>query len=375
MFAKRYQAGLRRYLQNIPSATLKTAMGLGQQAVALGLDTLDLAMIHEQALLAQMQPVDTPEVRDQILKRAGIYFAEAILPLEETHRAAQEANAHLNQLNQTLQQRTHDLAASNRQLKKEVARREVVEATLRHSKQNSGRLLTQSKRLQEELRHLSRRVLLVQEEERKRISRELHDVIAQMLTGINVRLANLKIEATENTQGICRKISRTQQLVEKSVNDVHRFAGELRPAVLDDLGLIPALQSFLKKFTKETGLRVSLKFFDGVEQLSNSKRTALYRVAQEALSNVAQHAKASRVTICFERLPNAVCMKIKDNGKTLKTERIRHTRKDQHLGLLGMRERVEMVGGTFTFDSPSGKGTTIQAHIPLTNGTKERIHP
>ncbi|MDD4736791.1 MAG: histidine kinase, partial [Kiritimatiellae bacterium] len=312
MFAQRYQEGLRQYLQSKPSATLKTALDLGHQAVALGLDTLDLAMIHEQALLAQMQPVDTPAVRDRILKRAGNYFAEAILPLEETHRAAQEANAHLNQLNQALQQRTHDLATSNRQLKKEVARREVVEATLRRSKQKSGRLLEQSKQLQEELRLLSRRILLVQEEERKRISRELHDVIAQMLTGINVRLANLKIEATENTRGICRKISHTQQLVEKSVDDVHRFAGELRPALLDDLGLIPALQSFLKKFAKETGLKVSLKSFSGLEKLSNAKRTALYRVAQEALSNVARHAQASRVSICFERLPKGVCMKIKD---------------------------------------------------------------
>lgn len=375
MYAQRYQAGLCQYLQNKPSATLNIALDLGHQAVALGLDTLDLAMIHEQALLAQMKPVDTPAVRDRILKRAGIYFAEAILPLEETHRAAQEANAHLNQLNQTLQQRTQDLAASNRELKKEVARRQVVEATLRRSKQKSGRLLEQSKQLQEELRLLSRRILLVQEEERKRISRELHDVIAQMLTGINVRLATLKTEATENTRGICRKISRTQQLVEKSVDDVHRFAGELRPAVLDDLGLIPALESFLKKFTKETGLSVSLKSFSGLEKLSNAKCTVLYRVAQEALSNVARHAKASRVVVSFERLPNVVCMKIKDNGKSVKTEQMWPTRKGRHLGLLGMRERVEMVGGKFSIESPPGKGTTIQALIPFANGKKESFCP
>jgi signal transduction histidine kinase len=372
MFAQRYQAGLCQYLQKKPATTLKSALALGHQAVALGLDTLNLAMIHEQALLAQMQPTDTPAARDRMLKRAGAYFAEAILPLEETHRAAREANEHLNNLNQTLQQRSRDLAASNQQLEKEVARRKVVEATLRQSEKKSSRLLEQSRHLQEELRLLSRRVLSVQEEERKRISRELHDIIAQMLTGINVQLATLKIEVTKNTNGICKKISRTQQLVEKSANDIHRFAGELRPAVLDDLGLIPALQLFLKKFTKETGLRVNLKTFDGLEELNNTERTVLYRVAQEALSNVARHAQASRVSIRFERLPDAVCMKIKDNGKTVKTERMWDTRKGQHLGLLGMRERVEMVGGIFTVASPAGKGTTIQAQIPFTNGTKAR---
>ena len=107
--------------------------------------------------------------------------------------------------------------------------------------------------MQEQLRLLSRQLLSAQEEERKRISRELHDVIAQTLTGINVRLATLKKEATLNTKGLERNIARTQRLVEKSVDIVHRFARELRPTVLDDLGLIPALHSFMKNFTRRDG--------------------------------------------------------------------------------------------------------------------------
>ncbi len=174
-----------------------------------------------------------------------------------------------------------------------------VEDALRKSEQHYSRLLEQSRHMQEQLRLLSRQLLSAQEEERKKISRELHDEIAQTLTGINVRLATLKKEAAINTKGLEQKITRTQQLVEKSVDIVHRFARELRPTVLDDLGLIPALHSFMKNFTRRTGIRVSLTAFAAVEQLNSDKRTVLYRVAQEALTNVARHAQASRVEVSF----------------------------------------------------------------------------
>ena len=159
------------------------------------------------------------------------------------------------------QRRMEALAAANRELKQEIVRRKAVEEALKKSEQHSSQLLEQSRHLQEQLRHLSRQILPAQEEERKRISRELHDEIAQILTGINVRLAALKMEATVNTKGLKRKIARTQRLVEKSVDIVHRFARELRPAVLDDLGLIPALHSFMKDFAKRTGIRIHFTSF------------------------------------------------------------------------------------------------------------------
>ena len=264
------------------------------------------------------------------------------------------------------QRRADATEASNEELRQEIARRKVIEESLRKSEQHQSQMLDQSRLMQEQLRNLSRQVLQAQEEERKRISRELHDVIAQTLTGINLRLATLQKNAGRNPKVFDRHLARTQLLIEKSVNIVHEFARELRPAVLDDLGLIPALHSFMKNFTAQTGVHVHLKAFAEVEQLATSQRTVLFRVAQEALTNVNRHAKASRVEVSIEKLPASIGMKIKDDGKSFQVERVLNSKGSQRLGLLGMRERVEMVGGTFSIESAPGKGTTIKVEIPFT---------
>jgi len=251
------------------------------------------------------------------------------------------------------------------ELSLEILQRKAVEKRLKNSERHYSNLLKQSDHLQEELRRLSRQILSAQEDERKKISRELHDVIAQTLTGINVRLAKLKQEAAANTKGLDQNIARTQRLVEHSVNIVHRFARELRPTVLDDLGLIPALHTFMKGFRKQTGMQVSLSAFAEVEQLTGERRTVLFRVAQEALNNVNRHAEANRVDVKIQKLDNAVCMTIKDNGKGFPVQHTLRSKKNKRLGLLGMRERLDMVGGKFTITSARKKGTTVLAQIPL----------
>jgi PAS domain S-box-containing protein len=265
--------------------------------------------------------------------------------------------------------RMQTLTVTNRDLKREIVRRQVVEAALKKSERHSRLLLEQSRHMQEQLRLLSRQLLTAQEEERKRISRELHDVIAQTLTGINVRLAALKQEATYNIAGLERNITRTQKLVEHSVNIVHKFARELRPTVLDDVGLIPALHTFMKGFREQTGIHVSLSAFAAIEQVHGDERTVLYRIAQEALTNIANHAHASHAEVKIERQNGFVRMKIKDDGKGFREDRGLNSKKNKRLGLLGMRERLEMVGGTFTVKSAPGKGTTVVAQIPLIKPT------
>jgi signal transduction histidine kinase len=118
-------------------------------------------------------------------------------------------------------------------------------------------------------------------------------------------------------------------------------------------------------FSQRTRIHVHLQVYAGVEQLDINKRTILYRVAQEALTNVARHSHARRVELSIQKLPDGVCMKVKDDGKSFPVERVLNARGQKRLGLLGMRERLEMVGGRFEVESAPGKGTSVIAQIPL----------
>jgi signal transduction histidine kinase len=357
-------------LKQKPGSPPRSARGLGEQALAAGLQTLDLAKLHEQILLTQVLPRRPARARDALIKKAGKFFTEAILPIEKLHPGTSEAAGHLNRIVEALIQRTVELAASNLELKLEILQRKAGEEALKKSRLHYSQLLEKSDHMKEQLRQLSRQLLSAQEEERKEISRELHDVIAQTLTGINVRLAALKREAALNTNGLEQNITQTQRLVEKSVDIVHQFARELRPAVLDDLGLIPALHSYLKSFMARTGVQARFTAFAGVEKLDLARRTVLYRAAQEALTNVARHAKASRVEVSIQKFHNQARMEIKDDGKSFAVERILRTKGNGRLGLLGMRERVEMVGGIFGVESAPGQGTTVRVEVPLTPSSK-----
>lgn len=204
----------------------------------------------------------------------------------------------------------------------------------------------------------------LQEDERKRVSRELHDQISQTLVGIQVHLENLSRDSSLGPRLLKRSIKRTQRLVEKSVHIVHEFARELRPPALDDLGLIATLRSFVKDFTERTRIQVLFTAFSNVEHLNNARRTVLYRVAQSALSNVAQHSHATHATLSIRQISGAVRMEVSDNGRAFDVHEVLHNRRNKRLGLIGMRERVEMVGGSFSVESAPGEGTTIQAEIP-----------
>lgn len=263
-----------------------------------------------------------------------------------------------------IQRRLAVLTASHKRLEREIARRQVVEDALIASQQTAHHLLGESQRLQDEQRRLSHRLLSVEEEERKRISRELHDVIAQALAGINMRLSYLKSSASTG-EALHHEIEQTQLLVAQSVDAVHHFARDLRPSMLDFLGLVPALESYLKDFTERTCIPVSIVAGEGIERLGGSERTVLYRIAQEALTNVDRHAKASSVCITLAHRNGSVCMDIQDDGQGFQVEGASSVTKPNRLGMLGMRERVEMIGGTFRVDSAPGKTTTIRVEIPL----------
>ncbi len=367
-----YHAALRHYLKRGAETDMEPARALGHQAVTQGLETLDIARIHEIAVATLIFSSYTPQTSGVLLGRAAAFFAEVLVPIEKTHRGASEANIHLNQIVKALGQRTLELADSVKELKLEILQRRAAEEALKTSELTTSQLLVKSLEMQEELRHLSRQLLSIQEEERRRISRELHDVIAQTLVGINFHVSTLALETEGKIGGLHQRIVNTQHLVEKSLEIVHQFAHDLRPTMLDDLGLIPALQTSLKIFMEETGIRVSLKVFAGIEEVPEIIRTTFYRISQEALVNVAKHAKASAVEILIQNLDGSISMEITDNGQGFELNKHQTPKKKGRLGLIGMRERAEMIGGDFSITSVPGKSTTIR--IVVASPTKSETN-
>jgi signal transduction histidine kinase len=371
--SKRYLEALRRHLQQGRQAGKQPAQALGLEALAGGLRTADLAKLHEQVMVADLLPASPANKRATLRSQAGRFFATAIATLERADQTA--ACGRLTKAIDVLARRTVELASSNLKFSAENTRRKKVEKELKRSERHYWESLKQSELLREQLRRLSRQMLSSQEDERRKISRELHDVIAEALTAINIRLANLKKEGSLHNRDLARNIAATQRIVQKSVDTVHQFARELRPAMLDDLGLIPALHSYLKHFMSQTGIRVALTAFEGLDELDPARRTALYRVAQEALTNVVRHARASSVDVDVARNETGLRMRIHDGGVGFAVKPVLLTRGNKHLGLLGMRERLEMVGGRFQIESSVGKGTTITAHVPCGNHKPARSSP
>jgi signal transduction histidine kinase len=302
---------------------------------------------------------------DSSVKRAGFFFSQALIPLEAAQRATQAANLLLMQHNEELRVHTAALAKGNRQLQREIARRKFGEALINKGKEKYRELFLESQVMQKKLRQLTHQIISAQEDERKEISRELHDEVVQTLVGINVELSALGKGASVGLHTLKEKIARTQQLVENSVNAVHRFARELRPAVLDDLGLIPALHAYSKSLAERKKLKIQMTAFGGVEALGSAKRTVLFRVAQEALTNIARHAHATQVRMSISEISGAVRMEISDNGKSFLVKETLSAKSNKRLGLIGMRERVEMVGGSLAIESAPGQGTTVRAEIPF----------
>lgn len=360
--SEEYLSALRLHGEDGLELHLQAAKQLGAMAVKMGVGTLEIAKIHETALkLILSTPASVPS-QEITIQRATTFFNEALTPIEKNHLSMVEAAA----------ESQGPLTDSDRQ-NKDLKR---AEEALHTSEETCDQLLIKSRVLEGDLRLLSRRLLSVQEEERKRISRELHDLIAQTLTGINLQLALFKSKAVSDAADFQKKIELTQQLIESSVNTVHRFARDLRPAVLDDLGLIAALKSHLESFMKDTGIRVSLTAFAEVRQLSIDTRTVLYRVAQEALCNIAEHAQASHTEVKIRQQQQTVCMEIHDNGKGFEVnDDAFFGMQSKRLGLLGMRERVEMIDGKFRVESTLGKGTTVHVELPQINTDSRETTP
>lgn len=223
---REYQAALKRHLGERPALhPWRAARRLGERAVALRLETLDLARIHRKALTVMVDLGNKPK-RAGMVRRAGRFFTNAIIPIEKTHCAGMKAAAFLKDRNQALRERTAQLSATNLHLKEGVVRRKAAEGALVTHGREQARLLKHSRQLQKQLRELARQIMSTEERERRKISVKLQDEIAQTLLGINVRLLTLRRGASDRTQDLAKDIASTQRLVQKSARTISRFARE-----------------------------------------------------------------------------------------------------------------------------------------------------
>jgi signal transduction histidine kinase len=203
------------------------------------------------------------------------------------------------------------------------------------------------------------RVVAAQELERKRLARELHDETGQALTSILLGLKPL--ERTAATEEDRAAVASLRELVVSTLQDVRRLAVELRPSTLDDFGLSTAVERLAETFRDNTGMRVDVDAQLGDVRLPTEVETALYRIVQEALANIVKHAEATRVSILLTRKESSVAAVVEDDGKGFD----KRETGDDVLGLVGMRERVGLVGGRLVIESAKGSGTTIAAEVPV----------
>jgi two-component system, NarL family, sensor histidine kinase DevS len=234
-----------------------------------------------------------------------------------------------------------------------------TDADLRLAEMFAPRVATAVDLSQRVARDALRRVVGAQELERRRLARELHDETGQALTSILLGLKG--VEDARGGGDVRQAAEQLRELVVGTLQDVRRLAVELRPKALDDFGLVPALERLAENFREQTGIAVELEARLGPARLPGEVETALYRITQEALTNVVKHARARSVSIVLTPKDGSVSAVIEDDGQGFE-----QGGGDEGLGLLGMKERVELIDGKLTVESSAGSGTTIVAEVPLT---------
>ncbi|MDQ1470244.1 MAG: hypothetical protein QOJ99_1724 [Bryobacterales bacterium] len=211
-----------------------------------------------------------------------------------------------------------------------------------------------------ELKELSNRLLQVQESERRAISRELHDEVGQSLSALLVALSNMTADMNGSARtAVAGHLTGLRTLAESSLRSVRDMALLLRPSMLDDLGLVPALQWQGREVARRTGLAVTVDASGVPEQLPDEYRTSIYRVVQEALHNSERHAAATTVRVTLRVHAGALVLSVQDDGKGFDTEGVRG------MGMLGMQERVTNLRGIFNVESDAGRGTLVMVRLPL----------
>ncbi len=231
-------------------------------------------------------------------------------------------------------------------------------------------LVTARQQVEEEIsrRHILRQELLqrvveTQEEERRRIARELHDELGQVLTGLALGLRGTKNEL-DNPARLEQQLEQLEGMAVQAIDDMRHMVNELRPALLDDIGLSAALRNYVDNFVTLTGIEIQMFLCATCDDLNDTIKTTLFRVTQESLTNVARHAQATQAWVNMECDDTQVTMKVKDNGIGFDPDEILTRDRNKAWGLIGIEERVKLVDGTVEIVSNPNKGTTVAVTVP-----------
>lgn len=257
------------------------------------------------------------------------------------------------------------VSKSGRRIPLEVNSRLIRRNGIPIGVQGTARDITERRRAEEALRGYSRRLIEAQEEERQRIARELHDQIGQILTAVQINLHTIR-RLSPVSEALVH-VDDGIRVLDEALEQVRDLSLDLRPSLLDDLGLFAALRWYLGRYARRTGIRpeVVMELPQQDERFSHDIETACFRIAQEALTNVARHANANSVTIHLQALDEKLELTVGDNGLGFDTQLLRHgTSSAATLGLQGMRERAEAVGGSLLISSSPAKGTEVKATFP-----------
>jgi signal transduction histidine kinase len=298
--ARLYAEALEQHLGGAGEASLQRAYELGRQALEEGLGLLEMVAMHYEALETILTLRPGAEEGRRTLMAAQAFLAESLSPFEMTHRGFREAVAALRRLNELL------------------------------------------------------------EEEARRIAHALHDEAGQLLVSVHLALEAVAYDLPPRVRGRLREVRGLLDEIEKHLR---RLSHELRPTVLDDLGLLPAVEFLAQGVTARTGIPIAVSG-PRDRRLPTPVETALYRSVQEALTNATRHAAARRVVVLIRLDPESVSCSVRDDGRGFDVDAVRN-RNDGGLGLLGIRERLSSLGGQLVIDSTPGHGTELLITIPL----------
>jgi signal transduction histidine kinase len=300
-FEDEYRSAYGEYTQRFGESALGRAYELGRRAISEKKSLMEIASLHHQALHVVLADAQGPGRQQELLAAAAEFLAEALSPHEMAHRGVQDAIAALRQLNETL------------------------------------------------------------EEEIKRIAYAVHDEAGQLLVAVHLALADVARELPKPQK---EQVGRIEELLNQVEKQLRRYSHELRPTVLDDLGWIPAIRFLAEGVSKRANLSIQIRT-TVTGRLPGPMEIALYRIVQEALTNAGKHSKASRVWIRIGRKNRMFCCSIEDDGVGFDVQAVQSHGKRRGLGLIGMQERLNGIGGTLSIDSSRGRGTRLLIQLPM----------